>query len=153
MNYPISPGSRVTLHLSLTLADGTVAESTFDGAPFTFTMGDGSLLRGLEIALYGLYPGATQRLELTPEQTWGLRDTQRIHQLPHSAFAADLELAPGVIVGFETPAGEELAGAVLEVGEGAVTVDFNHPLAGHTLVFDVEIMDVVPAAETDPENI
>lgn len=152
MNYPISPGSRVTLHLSLTLEDGTVAESTFGDVPVTFTMGDGSLLRGLEIALYGLYPGATQRLELTPEQTWGARDPQRIHQLQRTDFDTDLELAPGVIVGFETPEGEELAGAVLEVGETGVTVDFNHPLAGHTLVFDVEILDVVPAPETDPEK-
>jgi FKBP-type peptidyl-prolyl cis-trans isomerase SlpA len=153
MNYPISPGSRVTLHLSLTLEDGTVAESTFDDTPVTFTMGDESLLRGLEIALYGLYPGATQRLELTPEQTWGWRDPQRIHQLPHSAFAADLELAQGLIIGFETPDGEELAGVVMEVGEHTVTVDFNHPLAGHTLVFDVEILEVEPAAQADDENI
>lgn len=147
MNYPISPGCRVTLHLSLTLEDGTVAESTFGSAPFTFTMGDGSLLRGLEIALYGLYPGATQRLELTPEQTYGLRDPQLIHKVPRSAFNADMELAPGLIIGFETPQGEELAGAVLKVGAAEVEVDFNHPLTGHTIHFDVEILAVVPATE------
>ena len=54
VKYPIGAGSTVTLHLSLTLEDGSVAESTFDGEPHTFTMGDGSLLPGLELALYGL---------------------------------------------------------------------------------------------------
>jgi len=147
MNHPISPGSRVTLHLSLTLEDGTVAESTFGTAPFRFTMGDGSLLRGLEIALYGLYPGATQRLELTPEQTYGLRDPQQVHKVPRSAFNTDIAPVPGLIIGFEAPDGTELAGAVMEVGETEVTVDFNHPLAGHTLVFDVEILDVELATE------
>lgn len=149
MNYPVSPQSRVTLHLALTLEDGTVAESTFGAEPLTFTMGDGSLVRGLEIALYGLLPGARQRLELEPEQTWGLRDPGRIHRMPRAAFDAGLELAPGVIVGFETPAGEELAGAVLEVGERDVVIDFNHPLAGHTVVYEVEILEVVPADEAD----
>lgn len=145
MNHLISPDSRVTLHLSLTLEDGTVAESTFGAAPFTFTMGDGSLLRGLEIALYGLYPGATQRLELTPAQTYGLRDPQLVHRMPRSAFDSAIDLAPGVIIGFETPQGEELAGTVRNAGETMVEIDFNHPLAGHTLIFDVVILDVVQA--------
>ena len=144
MKHQIGPGSRVTLHLSLTLADGTVAESTFDAQPLSFTMGDGSLLRGLEIALYGLAPGARQRLELTPQQTYGLHDPALVYRLPRPVFPADMELAPGVIVGFETGEGEEAAGTVLELDEETVQVDFNHPLAGHSLVFDVEILDVVP---------
>jgi FKBP-type peptidyl-prolyl cis-trans isomerase SlpA len=144
MSFPISPASSVTLHLSLTLEDGTVADSTFDDEPFTFIMGDGTLVHGLEIALYGLFSGDKQRLELTPEQSFGLHDPQHIHQMPRSAFADDIELAPGVIVGFETPEGEELAGAVQEVDEDAVMVDFNHPLAGHSIIFEVEIIDVEP---------
>jgi FKBP-type peptidyl-prolyl cis-trans isomerase SlpA len=151
MKHPVSPRSRVTLHLSLTLEDGTVAESTFGAEPFTFTMGDGSLVRGLEIALYGLVPGARQRLQLEPEQTWGPRDPQRVHSMPRAAFDAGLELAPGVIVGFETPDGEELAGTVLEAGEHDVRIDFNHPLAGHSVIYDVEILEVVPADEQDED--
>lgn len=147
MSFPISPGSTVTLHLSLTLEDGTVADSTFGEEPFTFIMGDGTLVRGLELALYGLYPGDTQRIELTAEQAFGPRDPQHVHQLPRTAFADDIELAPGVIVGFETAEGDELAGAVLELDADSVTVDFNHPLAGHSIIFEVEIIDVVPGEE------
>jgi len=144
MRYNVSPGSTVTLHLSLTLEDGTVAESTFGGEPFTFTMGTGVLAHGLELALYGLYPGDTQRLELTPRQTFGQRDPANIHHLPRSVFAQELQIEPGVIVGFETADGDEVGGAVLALDGDSVEVDFNHPLAGHVITFAVEIIDVVP---------
>jgi len=145
MKFPIDVASTVTLHLSLTLEDGTVAESTFEAEPLTFTMGDGTLVHGLELALYGLVPGDVQRLELYPEQAFGLRDPANIHAVPRADFDPAITLEPGVIVGFETADGDELAGAILSLDEDSVEVDFNHPLAGHTLVFDVEIIDVVPA--------
>jgi FKBP-type peptidyl-prolyl cis-trans isomerase SlpA len=146
VNYPISPESIVTLHLSLTLEDGTVAESTFDDAPLTFTLGDGTLVEGLELGLYGLRAGDTQRLSLFPEQAYGLRDPEKIHFLPRTDFPADMALEPGCVIGFDTPEGEELAGMVVAAEGDAVEVDFNHPLAGHVVIFDVEIVEVVLAA-------
>jgi FKBP-type peptidyl-prolyl cis-trans isomerase SlpA len=145
MKPPNEVASIVTLHHSLTLEDGTVAESTFGAEPLTFTMGDGTLVRGLELGLYGLVPGDVQRLELQPEQAFGLRDPANIHAVPRADFDPAIELEPGVIVGFETADGDELAGAILSLDADSVEVDFNHPLAGHTLVFDVEIIDVAPA--------
>ncbi len=144
MKFPIEVASTVTLHLSLTLEDGTVAESTFGEEPLTFTMGDGTLVHGLELGLYGLVPGDVQRLELYPEQTFGLRDPANIHTVPRADFDPEITLKSGVIVGFETADGDELAGAILSVDEETVQVDFNHPMAGHTIIFDVEIIDVVP---------
>lgn len=145
MNIPIGIGSTVTLHLALTLEDGTVAETTFGAEPHTFTMGDGSLVHGLELALYGLRPGASQRLVLRPEQAYGPRDPRRIQCLPLARFADGMTPEPGQVIGFETPDGDALPGSVLSVTDEEVEVDFNHPLAGHTLVFEVEILDVVPA--------
>jgi FKBP-type peptidyl-prolyl cis-trans isomerase SlpA len=151
MKHQIGIASTVTLHLSLTLEDGTVAESTFGEAPLTFTMGDGALVQGLELALYGLRPGDTQRLELYPEQAFGLRDPAKIHRLPRAQFSPDMALEPGLIIGFTTAEGEEIPGAVLSVTDDEVEVDFNHPMAGHTMVFEVEILDVVPAETTAEE--
>ena len=145
MTHPISPGSTVTLHLSLTLEDGTVAESTFDDEPLTLTMGDGSLAEGLELGLYGLRPGNTQRLELYPEQAFGLHDPGKVHQLPRTDFDAALVLEPGSIIGFDTPGGEELSGTIIALDDATVEVDFNHPLAGRVVIFDVEIIAVVLA--------
>ena len=145
MKFQINVASTVTLHLSLMLEDGTVAESTFDAEPLTFTMGDGTLVHGLELGLYGLRPGDSQRLTLYPEQAFGLRDPGKVHRLPRADFGAEIELEPGLIVGFETPEGEELPGAVLSLDADSVEVDFNHPLAGRTILFDVQVHRVEPA--------
>ena len=151
VKYPIGAGSTVTLHFSLTLEDGTVADSTLGGEPHTFTLGDGSLLRGLELALYGLRAGATQRLLLHPEQTFGMRDPANIHHLPRVEFADDITLEPGIIIGFTNPGGEEIPGTVLSATEAAVEVDFNHPLAGHAVTFCVEFIDVLPGDIDDAD--
>ena len=149
IKHPIGVGSTVTLHLSLTLEDGTVAEETFSGEPHTFRMGDGSLVHGLELGLYGLKPGDTQRLKLDPVQAYGLRDPQKVQRLPRERFSGDIQPEPGLIIGFETPDGAEMPGAVLSVSDTSVEVDFNHPLAGHAITFDVEIIDVVPGEQED----
>ena len=149
VKYPISEGSTVTLHLSLALENGRVAESTFEGEPHTFTMGDGSLLPGLEMALYGLRPGDSQCLVLNPAQAFGARDRDRIHTMPRTAFTDDISLESGLIIGFTDSGGAELPGTVLSVTDAAVEVDFNHPLAGHAITFDVEIIDVIPADSGD----
>lgn len=147
MKYPISEGSTVTLHLLLALEDGTVAESTFDSEPLTFTLGDGTLDRGLELGLYGLVSGDRQRLTLEPGQAFGQHDPDRVHTLARDTFASDMVLEPGVIVGFETGDGEEVPGAVLEADANSVRVDFNHPLAGRRIIYEVEILEVVPVEE------
>ena len=146
MQYAVDVGSSVTLHLALTLEDGTVAESTFEGEPLTFTMGDGTLVHGLELALYGLRPGDTQRLALYQEQAFGPHDPERVQRLPRSGFPADIELTPGNIIVFDAPEGEEIAGTLLSLDDRTVEVDLNHPLAGCRIIFDVEIIDVVPAS-------
>ncbi len=138
----IAPASRVTLHLSLALIDGTEALSTFGEEPFSFVMGDGSLPEGLELALYGLRPGDEQTLRLTPEQAYGRHDDALVRELPRGDFPEDMDPAPGQAIHFTTPAGEETAGRVLEAGPDRVRVDFNHPLAGQELVFRVHILQV-----------
>jgi FKBP-type peptidyl-prolyl cis-trans isomerase SlpA len=149
VNYPIGAGSTVTLHLSLALEDGRVAESTFGGEPHTFTLGDGSLLPVLELALYGLRPGDTQRLVLHPAQAFGVHDPAKLHHVPRAVFADDIALEPGLIIGFTDSAGEEIPGTVLSLTDTAVEVDFNHPLAGHAVTFEVEILDVIPGSGDD----
>ena len=138
---------RVIMHFSLTLEDGTVAESSFDNEPLDFVMGDGTLARGLELALFGLKPGERQRILLTPEQGWGQRDEGQIHTLGRDRFPEDMMLEPGVIIGFTGEEGQEIPGLVLEAGEDTVKVDFNHPLAGHAIRYDVEILDVIPGGQ------
>lgn len=140
----IEPGSEVVMHFTLTLKDGTVADTSREGDPFRFTMGDGSLISGLELALYGLKEGDTQVLAIDAQNAFGFPDEANIHDMPRSEFPADMELEPGLIIEFSTPSGEAVPGAILEVGDETVKVDFNHPLAGHEITFDVEILSIDP---------
>lgn len=138
----IQPGSEVLMHFTIRLEDGTVAESTAGEDPMRFTMGDGTLVEGLELALLGLKPGDKQRLKIPPENAYGFSDPVNVHPLDRSEFPQDMELKQGVIIGFTTPAGDEIPGTILEVGEEQVSVDLNHPLAGHEIDFEVEITEV-----------
>jgi FKBP-type peptidyl-prolyl cis-trans isomerase SlpA len=140
----ISPGCEVLMHFTLSLADGTVADSTREGEPLRFVMGDGTLVEGLELVLYGLKQGDQQCLSIEPRDAFGFPDEENIHTMPCSEFPADMQLEPGMIIGFSTPSGEEVPGAIQEIKGEEVVVDFNHPLAGHEVIFDVEILEVKP---------
>lgn len=148
---PITPGCEVTLHLALSSTDGIEAISTFGGEPSTLTMGDGTLLEGLELALYGLKSGDRQNLTLSPHQAFGAWDETKLHRLPRADFAAEMELEKGLLIAFDTAENEELAGIVTEVGETEVMVDFNHPLAGREVAFRVEILQVNPPVSNQGE--
>ena len=137
----IMPGSQVSLHLSLSLPDGTEAVSTFGEEPLSLVMGDGTLLPGMEMALYGLSAGDEQTLTLEPHQAYGFHDEQMTHELPRSDFG-DHEPEAGHIMAFATPGGDETPGLVLEVHDDKVKVDFNHPLAGREVVFRVQVLEV-----------
>ena len=138
----IGPGSRVRLHFSITLEDGTVADDTFAEQPIDVVLGEGTLHPGLEQPLIGLRQGEHRTFHLMPEQAFGYADPEAVHILNRSEFPEDMELQPGTIINFTTPAGHEIPGMVKAVAADTVTVDFNHPLAGHELTFSVKILEV-----------
>ncbi len=140
----IAQGSQVTLHFAIKLENGDVVDSTFDKQPASFTVGDGSLLPGFEMALYGLKCGDQRSLPITPDQGFGQSNPQNVQVMPRSAFAA-MELSEGLLVIFNDAANAELPGVVKAFDDARVTIDFNHPLAGKNLTFDVEIIEVEPA--------
>jgi FKBP-type peptidyl-prolyl cis-trans isomerase SlpA len=142
--FPIGPGTRVRMHFALSLTDGTVAYSSFNEEPLEFEWGDGTLRPGLELAVLGLKAGDEQTLTLLPEQAYGLHDAALVHDMPRSDFPDLVEPKVGQLIAFESPTGEETAGAILAVDADSVRVDFNHPLAGREVVFRVKILSVVP---------
>ncbi len=138
----IEAGSRVTMHFCLRLENDFVAEQTYGGEPLEFRLGDGSVLPALEQHLIGLKAGERRTFALSAEESFGAREPERVQMIPRAEFPDDIALAPGLIISFSTPAGDELPGTVLELGDEQVKVDFNHPLAGHNLCFEVEILAV-----------
>jgi FKBP-type peptidyl-prolyl cis-trans isomerase SlpA len=134
------------MHLSLTLADGTEALSTFAQAPECFVVGDGTLTAGLEETILGRSQGDSGEIELAPDQAFGDRQAENLHALPRAEFSPELVLEPGVVMAFETPAGEQVPGTIVAVDDDRVSVDFNHPLAGRALNLRFEILSVEPPA-------
>lgn len=139
----IGPGSRVVIHLSLALPDGSEVLSTFGEQPLRCVMGDGALQPGLEQALFGLKTGDKENIALQAGVAYGEPDDSLIHELERDQFT-DMAPEPDQIIGFSLPNGEETAGRVLELTEEGVRVDFNHPLAGLPLQLQVEVLEVEP---------
>lgn len=140
----VEPGSRVTLHYTLSLASGKTADTTRGGEPAEIVIGRGDLFHVFEERLLGLQAGDVRRFEVPCMEAFGPSDPGNVHSLPREEFPAEMNVEPGLVIGFDLPSGHEVPGTVIEVAEREVRVDFNHPLAGQDLVFEVEVLSVLP---------
>ena len=147
MNAAVSShvSSHLTLHYRIALADPPHAEvlSTFGGHPATLVLGSGELAPALESCLVGIGAGESRTFMLSPEQAFGGYRADLLRRLPSTAFPDTLPVEAGQVVEFSGPEGARLAGLVKEVTEGEALVDFNHPLAGRPIRFEVEIIAVL----------
>lgn len=139
----INEQSRITLHFELALEDGQIVDSNFEGNPAQFVFGDGSLLPDFEAVLLGLEEGEEASFSMAPEKAFGAHNPSNVQTLPRGSFSMDLE--EGMVVSFADSAKNELPGVIKTIGETQVEVDFNHPLAGHTLSYRVKIIAVEEA--------
>ncbi|WP_415902250.1 FKBP-type peptidyl-prolyl cis-trans isomerase [Neptuniibacter sp. QD29_5] len=141
MSKLIGPGKTVTLHFAIKLEDGQIIDSNFEAEPATFTVGDGNLLEGFEKALFGLEEGTKQTLKILPENGFGMSNPSNVQNIPRSQFEG-MELEQGLVISFADAGNGELPGVIAEFDDKIVSVDFNHPLAGKKLDFQVEILQV-----------
>ncbi|MBR9869294.1 MAG: peptidylprolyl isomerase [Oceanospirillales bacterium] len=137
----IVPDAKVTLHFAIKLENGQVVDSNFEGKPATFVVGDGQLLDGFESALLGMQAGDEAVIDILPEQGFGMSNPNNMQRIPRKQFG-DMALEKGLVISFADASDGELPGMVAEFDERMVTVDFNHPLAGKNLKFEVKIVSV-----------
>ena len=142
MSQKIAENTRITLHFELRMEDGSVVDSTFENQPAEFEFGDGQLPSGFESCLVGMTAGATGEFSILPEKAFGMPNPNNVQIFKRADFAADMELAEGLVISFADANQSELPGVVSSFDEQEVVVDFNHPLAGQTLAFKVEIPSV-----------
>jgi FKBP-type peptidyl-prolyl cis-trans isomerase SlpA len=142
MNLQIQTGTSVTLHFSLALENGHIVDSNFEGNPATFSVGDGNLLPGFESSLLGLEVGDEREFIISPKNAFGQHNTQNVQSVDRGNFdESDLEI--GSILSFQNGDGE-LPGVIIALEENLVMVDFNHPLSGKNIVFQVKIVEINP---------
>lgn len=145
----VQEGSFLTLHYRMTGPQGQVIIDTFDGKPATLSLGAGELSPAIEQRLIGLEEGTHTVLELDEGEAFGERQPEMVQwvarKLLNELGDPNEHYVPGDVVQFPTPDGlGSYAGAVVEVREdGAVLFDFNHPLAGRAVRFEVQIIGVL----------
>jgi len=140
-------GDTVKVHYRGKLHDVSVFDATFDREPLQFTIGGGQIIPGLEEAVVGMNPGDSKTTELPVEKGFGPHREDLVVVVPKSKLA-DLDLEPkvGELVSIHKSDGPPMDATVAEVTESEVTVDFNHPLAGEDLSFDIKLVDIIYGA-------
>lgn len=144
----IQPGSFLTLHYRLAGPDGADVINTFSEKPATLSLGTGQLAPAMEARLIGLPEGSRELFELPAGEAFGERNPELLQRvklsLLHELGDVDAEYGVGDVVQFPTPDGQgAYAGVVREVGEGWLLFDFNHPLAGQPVHFEVQVLGVL----------
>jgi FKBP-type peptidyl-prolyl cis-trans isomerase SlpA len=137
----IAENSGITLHFAIKLDNGETIDSTFAGEPARCRLGDGNLLPSFEKYLLGLRAGDQREFAISVEEGFGAYNPDNVQHFGRARFAG-LALEPGLVVSFADAANNEMPGVISAIDEDRVTVDFNHPLAGRNLVFQVHILDV-----------
>jgi FKBP-type peptidyl-prolyl cis-trans isomerase SlpA len=138
----IQLGSTITMHFTIKLTDNSIAQTTKDGEPSTFVMTEDSLKDPVESKLVGLKEGEKMRVELSPDEAYGFPNPDNFHVVPRVQFSSDTELQVGDVYRFDRPNGEAVPGVVSSLDGDNVTVNFNHPLSGQSLLFLAEIIVV-----------
>ncbi len=141
----------VSIHYTLTDDSGTVIDSSAGSDPLAYLHGFGNIVPGLENALAGKSQGDKMKVSVSPDDGYGARDDRLVQEVPKSAFKGVENVAPGMQFQAQGPQGSRLV-VVTAVGGDTVTVDANHPLAGQTLHFEVEIAEVRDATAEELEH-
>ena len=147
----VSAQKVVHIHYTLTSEEGEVIDSSEGHGPLAYIHGHGNIIPGLENALLGKMAGDKIKVTIPPEDAYGPRDENLIQTVPIDAFHGVDEILPGMQFHTETPNGVELV-TVIDVQDGYVSLDGNHPMSGLTLNFDVEVTDVRDATEEELDH-
>jgi FKBP-type peptidyl-prolyl cis-trans isomerase SlyD len=139
----------VSIHYTLRNEAGEVLESSKGAEPLAYIQGVGGIIPGLESALEGKASGESVRIKVPPEQAYGARDDELVQDVPRDRFSGVESIEPGMQFHAQTEGGVQVVTVTRVEGE-SVTVDANHPLAGATLDFEVDVLDVRPAT---PEEL
>ncbi len=129
-------------------ADGNLIEETTDSGPMVYLHGRGNIMPALERVLEGKQSGDALQIEIPPEKGYGYRDENRVQRIPIKHLETKGRLKPGMVATVNTPKGDRQI-VILKVGRFNVDADFNHPFAGLTLVFDLNVITVRDATEEE----
>lgn len=141
----------VSMEYTLTV-DGEVVDSSKENGPIDFIQGKGNIIPGLEKALYGMNLDESKEVNVPAAEAYGEFDEEAVEEVPVSDFPTDIPLEVGVELAVEDEDGGAMSAVIEEVTKDTVTLNFNHPLAGKDLVFDVKIVSLRAPTEEEMQH-
>ena len=142
----------VLIHYKVANHEGELIDSSEGEEPLAYIHGAGSIVPGLEQALEGKSVGDKIEVTVSPEDGYGSHEPGKVQTVPRAAFETDTAIEPGMQFQAESEEGDEVIVTVTSVTDDEVTVDANHPLAGQTLRFEVEVVEVRPCTKEELEH-
>jgi FKBP-type peptidyl-prolyl cis-trans isomerase SlpA len=143
MSECVKPDSLITLHYRLATADDIELVSTFDASPATLQLGSGELAPPLEACLDGLPVGERYVFMLESDQAFGPHNPQLVQRMPRAELPGGGKIELHSLVEFAAPNGGKFAGLLRELDEDSALLDFNHPLAGKAIRFEVQVIGIL----------
>jgi len=139
----VTVGNTVSVHYVGTLTDGEEFDNSRQrGEPFEFEVGSGSVVPGFDTALQGMAVGETKTFTITPNNAYGDRNQEAVQKVSKSQFPEDFEPQVGMVVQGINTNGGQVRALIDEVLEEDLMLDFNHPLAGKDLTFEIELLGI-----------
>jgi FKBP-type peptidyl-prolyl cis-trans isomerase 2 len=137
----IEQGSQVSIDYTLTV-DGNVVDTSEGKQPLEYTQGQGQIIPGLEKALEGLEEEVTTKVTVAPEDAYGARNQELVTEVTKDKLGEDIDPQVGMVLQLQDAQGQPMPGTITVVKDDTIILDFNHPLAGKELTFDVTVVSV-----------
>jgi peptidylprolyl isomerase len=138
----VENGLYVSVHYTGTLDNGEVFDTSQGRQPLEFQVGSGQLISGFEKAVMGMSVNEKKEFTLAPEQAYGPRDENQVHDFPASEIPSGMDISVGQTVSLSTSEGQSIPAKVVAMDDEKLTFDLNHPLAGQSLTFAIEVIGI-----------
>ena len=138
----VKDGDTVKVHYTGKLENGDVFDSSREREPFEFTLGNKAVIPGFEKGVVGMGVGDTKTIEIPPEEAYGGKQDELVVEVQKSELPDDITPTIGQRLQIKQQDGNPIVVTITELTDDSITLDANHPLAGYTLFFDVELVDI-----------
>lgn len=139
----VKNGDTVKVHYTGKLNDGEVFDSSEGRDPLEFVVGSGNIIQGFDTAVVGMTTGDRKTIQVTPDQGYGERDEKLVAEIERSHVPDTVDLQVGAAMQVKHANGQVMNVTIADLTDEHVTLDANHPLAGKTLTFDIEVVEIV----------
>ena len=138
----VENGNFVSVDYKGILENGQVFDTSYGRQPIEIQMGAGQLIKGFENELMGMALNEKKVFTLAPEDAYGQRDEDQLHSFPRSEVPPEMNPQVGMTIGLSNPEGQQVAAQIVYLDDEKLTLDLNHPLAGKSLTFEIEVVGI-----------